>query len=269
MYRLLIVDESAERREAAKALLNWAEYGISSIITAGSYVEAVDKAMDLPPHIALIHIRLGKYKGYELAAHLRSIGFHTAFCIVAEENSPELIRESMRSGAQDYLLCPLSAGEMRKFLERAMVNRSAPAERGGEKKELDPVLGKEYASFSKVTNKILLLVRSDFRTSPTLISIAEELNMSAKYIGRVFLKDTGMKFSEYLMSYRMLEAKRLIVNTQEKISVIANMVGYVHLNNFYTHFKTYFGVSPSALRNNISAQAPVGRGTSQGEKHEI
>lgn len=58
-----------------------------------------------------------------------------------------------------------------------------------------------------------------------------------------------MKFSDYLMAYRILEAKRLILNTQEKISVIANMVGYVQLNHFYIHFKTYFGISPGALRN--------------------
>ena len=50
------------------------------------------------------------------------------------------------------------------------------------------------------------------------------------------------------MAYRMLEAKRLIVNTREKISVIAGMVGYSQLNNFYTQFRDYFGVSPSSLR---------------------
>ena len=79
--------------------------------------------------------------------------------------------------------------------------------------------------------------------------------MSSKYIGRVFLRDTGMKFSEYLMAYRMMEARKLIVSTTEKISNIANMVGYAQLNNFYIHFKNYFGVSPSVMRGS----GPVGR----------
>ena len=73
--------------------------------------------------------------------------------------------------------------------------------------------------------------------------------MNSKYIGRVFLKDTGMKFTEYLMAYRMLEARRLIKNTQENIAVIASMVGYSHSNNFYVHFKSYFGCSPGTLRD--------------------
>ena len=83
----------------------------------------------------------------------------------------------------------------------------------------------------------------------SLNSIAESFNMSSKYIGRIFLKDTGMKYSEYLTAYRMQEAKHLIVNTREKISVIAGMVGYTQLNNFYTQFRNYFGVSPSSLRH--------------------
>jgi AraC-like DNA-binding protein len=114
---------------------------------------------------------------------------------------------------------------------------------------VDPVLHVPYSSLSKITNKIILIVRTDCRQSLTLTGIAERMHMSSKYIGRIFLKDTGIKFSEYLMAYRMLEARRLIINTQEKISVIAGMVGYAQLNNFYIHFRSYFGVSPSALRN--------------------
>jgi len=51
----------------------------------------------------------------------------------------------------------------------------------------------------------------------------------------------------------MLEARRLIITTGEKISVIAGLVGYSQLNNFYIHFRNYFGVSPSSLRNFDSA----------------
>ena len=106
-----------------------------------------------------------------------------------------------------------------------------------------------YTTLSRITNKIILVVKSSYRTPQTLTGIADSFHMSSKYLGRIFLKDTGIKFSEYLMAYRMLEARKLILSTQEKISVIANMVGYVQQNNFYTHFRNYFGVSPSALRN--------------------
>ena len=123
--------------------------------------------------------------------------------------------------------------------------------------DIDPVLNVPYSGLSRITNKIIMIVRTDYRRTQTLTGIAEGMHMSSKYIGRIFLKDTGMKFSEYLMAYRMLEARKLIVGTQEKISVIAGMVGYVQLNNFYIHFRNYFGVSPSALRNFETAAEPA------------
>lgn len=258
MYRLLIVDDS-ESCKIAKSLIDWSGYGFSVVMTAHSYMEGINLALDLHPHLTLLGAALGAYQGYELADHLRSIGLRSVFAIMSPSRDPEQILLAMRAGAKDYLTKPLDVGEMRCFVERVVIN-----ELGGElpqsdtvRMDLDPVLNVPYSKFSRITNKIIMIVKSGYRQPQTLTGIAENMQMSGKYIGRIFLKDTGIKFSEYLMAYRMLEARRLIVNTQEKISVIAGMVGYVQLNNFYIHFRNYFGVSPSALRNFATAGEAV------------
>lgn len=250
MYRLLIVDQNKDICQSIKGLLDWSRYGFNCVMTAHSYADAVSKAIDLQPHIALVDIRLGDQWGYDLAAHLRAMGLKTVFAMISDLDDPYYMRKSMQACAQDYLLKPINAKELRSFVERIITKElhGALPERAAAKTELDPVLKMEYAKLSRITNKIILFVRSNYHHAPSLTAIAESFNMSSKYIGRIFLKDTGMKFSEYLMAYRMLEAKRLIVNTREKISVIAGMVGYSQLNNFYTQFRHYFGVSPSSLR---------------------
>lgn len=251
MYRLLIVDNDKDICEDIKYLLDWSSYGFSCIITAASYAEALSKAIDLQPHVALVDVKLGEHWGYDLVAHLRATGLKTIFCMISDLDDSYYIRKSMQACAQDYLLKPLNAKELQEFIERVINNEfdGILPEQPAKKQELDPVLQVEYSNFSKITNKIILFVKSNYNHSLSLTGIAESFNMSSKYIGRIFLKDTGIKFSEYLMAYRMLEARRLIVGTQEKISVIAGMVGYSQLNNFYTHFHNYFGVSPSSLRH--------------------
>ena len=254
MYRLLIVDESVNACEQIKQRLDWAAYGFSWIMTATSYMEAVGKAVDFMPHVALVGVHLGDRMGYELVEQLCAMGLQTAFCMMSDVDDPALIRRSMQATAQDFLLKPVRAEELRAFVERVLssdLHSSLPSAAG----EVDPVLQVEYTQLSKVTNRIILVVKNGFRQTQTLSSIAESFHMSSKYIGRVFLRDTGMKFSEYLMAYRMIEARKLIVSTTEKISNIANMVGYAQLNNFYIHFKNYFGVSPSVMRGS----GPVGR----------
>ena len=54
MYRLLIVDDEKDICENIKYLLDWSMYNITSILTATSYAEAVSKAVDFQPHIALL-----------------------------------------------------------------------------------------------------------------------------------------------------------------------------------------------------------------------
>lgn len=258
MYRLLIVDDPAGC-EAAKNLLPWADYGFNVVMTAHSYIEGVNLALDLYPHLTLLGTGIGACRGYELADHLRSLGLKSSFALMSAERDPETIIEAMRAGARDFLRKPLEEAEVRTFVERVVVNELGGClpQRDTVRHDIDPVLGVPYAGLSKITNKIIMIVKSSYRHPQTLTAIAESMRMSGKYIGRIFLRDTGIKFSEYLMAYRMLEARKLIVGTQEKISVIAGMVGYVQLNNFYIHFRNYFGVSPSALRNYETAQEPA------------
>ena len=254
MYRLLIIDDQTSC-ETVKNLLDWAAYGFSVVMTADSYVEGVNLALDLHPHLTLMGTKMENFQGYEMADNMRAMGLRSVFAIMSADRDPEQIIQAMRAGARDYLRKPVEETELREFVERVVVN-----DLGGDlprvdqvRQDVDPVLKVPYSDLSKITNKIIMIVKSSYRQPQTLTAIAESMHMSGKYIGRIFLRDTGIKFSEYLMAYRMLEARKLIVGTQEKISVIAGMVGYVQLNNFYIHFRNYFGVSPSALRNFESA----------------
>ncbi len=258
MYRLLIVDSNTVNCELIKSILDWSAYNFSVIMTANTFEDAVDIALDLKPHVTLIDIHLGEHFGYDLADHMRSIGLDTSVCMLSTDNNPDIIRASMRCGAQDYLLKPLDPAELHHFLERVIINhlKGSLPQCCQIKNGTDPVLLLDYSVFSNLTNKILMLVKSSYSSQLTLVELANRLQMSSKYIGRIFLKDTGMKFSEYLMAYRMLEARKMILQTREKISVIAAMVGYVQPNIFYTHFRNYFHISPGSLRKYEFVEEP-------------
>ena len=160
MYRLLIVDDEKDICENIKYLLDWAGYGFTSIITASSYSEAVSKAMDFSPHVALVDIKLGDHWGYDLATHLRSIGLKTIFCMISGYDDYNYIRRSMHASAQDYLLKPLNVKDLRAFIERTVVRdlHGTLPESQDSSKEIDPVLHVEYARFSKITNKFILFI---------------------------------------------------------------------------------------------------------------
>ena len=72
--------------------------------------------------------------------------------------------------------------------------------------------------------------------------------MNPTYLGQIFIKETNMKFTEYLMAYRMYVAREKIMNTDDKISEVASLVGYTNMNYFHQHFHSYYGISPLKMR---------------------
>lgn len=250
MYRLLIVDDEKDIRENLRYLVDWEKFGITAVLTADSFEHAVDVAVDFKPQIALVDVNLGDHYGYELVSRLREMGFDTCFCMISGYDDFVHIQSSMKAGARDYLLKPINVRELEAYLERTVVQElgGTVREKQAASAEIDPVANRPYKSFSNITNKMILIVKNDYGANLSLTSISEKFNMSSKYIGRVFLNDTGLKFSEYLMVFRLQTARYLVVNTREKISFIISSVGYSQQNNFYVHFKRLFGVSPGDLR---------------------
>ena len=82
----------------------------------------------------------------------------------------------------------------------------------------------------------------------SLDSVCEELGVSNSYFSTIFKKETGSSFISYLTDYRMDQAARWLLETNEKSYIIAKKVGYTDANYFSYVFKRRFGVSPSKYR---------------------
>ncbi len=250
MYRLLIVDDEPFIVEGVKRLINWKDYGFSRVETALNYHEAVETAVELKPDIALIDVCIEDVRGYDIIEKLNAINQHTKYIMMSGYDEFEYVRKSFLVGVKDYLLKPIDRKELQKIIERIIVEDLNGSLEGVHKKEenLDPVLGIDYALFSNLTNKVLLMAKGEYNKNLNLKLIADKFKMNSTYLGQIFIKETRMKFSEYLMSYRLTIAKEKIQSTSEKISVIAYSVGFSNLNYFYIQFKEHFGFSPTALR---------------------
>lgn len=73
--------------------------------------------------------------------------------------------------------------------------------------------------------------------------------LGVKYIGRCFLKETGVKFSEYLLEIRMEKAKQVLRTEDTRVEEIAEQVGLGHdVPYFYQLFKRYTGMTPKEYR---------------------
>lgn len=250
MYKLLIIDDEPQILEGMKRILDWKQYGFSRIDTCESTEAAMSKVIDLVPDVAIFDVCIGKNLGYETIYRLNELHIPTKYVIMSGYSEFKYAQEAVRCGVKDYLLKPVDRTKLQQVIEKIIVE-----DLGGtigniscESLNKDPVLGVSYDSLSKLVNRILLMIKTEYAHNITLKSVAERFQMNSTYLGQLFLKESEMKFSEYLMAYRMLLAQERIQSSDEKISSIALSVGYNNLNYFYTHFQSFFGKSPSDLR---------------------
>ncbi|MCL2747677.1 MAG: response regulator [Oscillospiraceae bacterium] len=249
MYKLLIVDDEPQILEGIKSTLDWASLGFYRVETARTYEEAVNIAVEIEPDVALFDVCLGDKYCFEVIKRLIELGMRTVFVLFSGYGEFEYAREAIRCGARAYLLKPVNRAELKAVMDSVIVNDLGGAPpKSEEEADTDPVCGVKYSDLSKLTRKIIIIVKSEYTGSLSLKSVAEKFKMNSAYLGQIFLKETHMKFSEYLLVYRLRKAADMIQGTGYKISLIAKKVGYSNLNYFYSQFHDYYGFSPTDLR---------------------
>ena len=79
-------------------------------------------------------------------------------------------------------------------------------------------------------------------------NIAYSLGLNRSYLTRLFKDATGYSLQEYLLTYRMKMAIKMLSEDNMSVAEIANAVGYGDTFTFSKAFKRHFGQSPSACR---------------------
>ncbi len=103
--------------------------------------------------------------------------------------------------------------------------------------------GNEYVSAA------IEYVRKNFRHDVRLARIAKEISVSAEHLSRMFKKETGFGFCEYLTLVRLKSAEELLINDPSMpISEIAYACGFNDSNYFCEKFKKSYGTSPLKYR---------------------
>lgn len=110
---------------------------------------------------------------------------------------------------------------------------------------------KKSTRHDEVVAKIMAIVQQNYMQHElSLDSIAEEMGLSATYIGRLFKKITLNTILNYIIEVRMAKARELLLTTELPIGDTAERTGFSNSPYFYKAFKKINGVTPADFRRN-------------------
>jgi len=91
-------------------------------------------------------------------------------------------------------------------------------------------------------------LENNFRKKLTLGSVGTKFGLKEKALDALIRKHLGMSFTEYVLSLRMAEARRLLESNDLSVSQIAKRAGFGDQSYFTKVFKSRLGFTPTEFR---------------------
>lgn len=99
-----------------------------------------------------------------------------------------------------------------------------------------------------LSNEVQRYLRDHYSNRITNKTLSEALHFHPNYITRALKETIGLTPTEFLTKYRMEEAEKRLLDTDEPIAEIAESVGFQNIYYFSTAFKKHMGCSPQNYR---------------------
>ena len=113
----------------------------------------------------------------------------------------------------------------------------------------------ETTSARQVILQAAEILRKNYQQELCLADLLAEAHMSKSYFLRLFRRYMGTTPYNYLVNFRITQAKELLVLTDHSVSEIAQEAGFGDASNFSTRFAKATGQSPLQYRK--SALKPL------------
>ncbi|MCR5155248.1 MAG: response regulator [Butyrivibrio sp.] len=110
----------------------------------------------------------------------------------------------------------------------------------------------ENTGYSSILEAVMQLIQENYsREEFSLQEAADNVGLSVAYLSRIFRKEAGCTFVDYLTNLRMRKASILLHDEEMKIYEVAEKVGYTSQQYFSLVFKKKLGISPAEYRQSI------------------
>lgn len=103
-------------------------------------------------------------------------------------------------------------------------------------------------SYHKVIERTKDFIQEKYAENLSLERVAREAGVSACYLSKLFKKEEGVNFKQYVIKVRMEKAKFLLGAGKMNIGEVARACGYSEASYFCRIFKQYWGMLPKEFQ---------------------
>ncbi len=272
MYKTVIVDDEPIICEGLKKGVKWSDFGCEVAGTAANGEEGLKLMEKVRPDILITDISMNSMDGLTMIAAIRSEYPDMEVSILTGYRNFEYAQQAIKLGVTRFLLKPSRMAEITEAITAMTDNLKRNGNLGtviidnlwNMEEETDRYL---YERFIKdrpqteedsrvresgangfIVKKALTWLYENYTQKVGLSEVAAECYVSSWHLSKLLNQYTGRGFFEIVNVIRIDHAKQLLTQTERKIQVIAEEVGFQDVAHFSRIFKGLEGVSPKEYR---------------------
>lgn len=210
-------------------------------------VLSVQEAIDtLKPRAILFEYDYPELQGLRALLDVRRSFPEIPIVMITSYHSENLAVWAFRNRVWDYLARPLN--------KRDLTSRIDLLKTRDRQEVLPPQsrIPKEVRSYGKNRSRHTLPatnhIYANYAEKIELSTVAMLCGLRPIQFCKVFKRENGKTFQDFLVAYRIERASQLLVNTSFQITDVAYLVGFNDLSYFSRTFKRHMGLKPSAFQ---------------------
>ena len=242
-YKVVIVDDDDVALENLSFEL-WKDARFSLEGTARNGRKGKKLIMKVQPDLLFLDVEMPDMTGLELLQEIRDyvswnmrVVFYTAY--------DKYMIQAIREAAFDYLLKPFRFEDLEECIRKVRLK----VHKADTPLEEQILFSKELQVKNSYIKNAVTYVRKHYAEEISSVMVAEELDINPAYFCRLFKKETGYTFGQYLTNYRIHVAEGLLNNFDLRINEVAEQVGIPDSNYFSQIFKKNIGMTPKEYQD--------------------
>lgn len=138
-------------------------------------------------------------------------------------------------------------GDFQEFFEE-LLNR--PEKNTEEKKGIlwENRSDSDAGSAEDPVGQAIAYIKRNLSKNISRTEVAEYVHLNEEYFSRLFRRQTGATFKDFILKEKMTEAMRLLKNSRLSVSIVASKVGYDNFSHFSKMFKRVTDMTPQEYR---------------------
>ena len=256
-YRIVVVDDERIVRDAIANHIEWNRYDINVVGSCANAMEAMDLLNKNKVDLMLVDIQMPVINGLELIKKIRRNNTVIDFIVISGYAEFSYAQEALHYGVTEYLVKPIIENSLVEAVLRCRDKKKTTqfAKDISDKVENDDNGDRLTSKYSETVTDIIRIVNEELSNEELSLKwiSSEKLFLSENYLSRLFQKETGSKFSAYLLETRMTKAMKMIANNNNlPVQDIASECGFGENPQYFSiSFKKFTGYTPSQYKHYI------------------